>query len=297
MSRFHRLFLAVAATLGLFAPPLAPAQADPRSADIKVMSYNVRYGTAKDGENVWDQRKDFMAEVIHGINPDLLGTQETLNFQRDFLAKALPSHQVQGVGRDDGKEKGEMTAMFWRTERFEKMDGGHFWLSEKPDEPGSMSWDTSLTRMASWLRLKDKANPAAKPIFWLNTHLDHRGKIARVEAAKLIRERLKTLGKDCSLIVTGDFNSGEGSDPYRALFGTNEGEESPVLDSLRVAQPTRAENEGTTTPFVSTLNTGARIDWIGVSRDWKVVTATIERPDRAGRTASDHFPVTALLRH
>lgn len=270
--------------------------ADPDAAgEITVMSYNIRYGTAKDGENHWDKRKEFLAETIKAANPDLLGTQETLGFQRDFLAETLPTHEVLAAGREDGKEQGETTAIYWRKERFEKLDGGHFWLSTTPGEAGSMGWDTSLPRMATWVRLKDKTNPG-KPVLWINTHFDHRGPVARLESSKLIRNRLGELGKDCSLIVTGDFNAGEGSEPYLAMFAARENEESPVVDSLRIAQPTRAENEGTTTPFLSAPGKGARIDWIAVSRDWKVIAAAIERPDRDGRTASDHFPVTAVIR-
>src|SRR5262245_56280830 len=103
---------------------LAPAcvLADDRPADVKVMSFNVRYGTAKDGENHWDRRKDFLAYTVKAFGPDLLGTQETLGFQRDFLAKKLAGYGVLGVGRDDGKEKGEMMAVYWREARFEKVD-------------------------------------------------------------------------------------------------------------------------------------------------------------------------------
>ena len=265
------------------------------STDVKVMSYNIRYGTANDGENHWEKRKEFLAETIKATNPDLLGTQENVAFQRDFLAEKFADFEVLGVGREDGKEKGETTAIYWRKERFEKLDSGHFWLSETPEEAGSMGWDTSLPRMATWVRLKDKANPA-KPVLWINTHFDHKGKIARLEAARLIRDRITTLGKDCSLILTGDFNAGEGSEPYKTMFGLRENDESPLVDSYRAAHPQREENEGTTTPFVATPAKGARIDWIGVSRDWKVISATIEHPDREGRTASDHFPVTAVLR-
>lgn len=262
----------------------------PAATDVKVMSFNIRYGTAKDGENHWDKRKEFLADTIKAFGPDLLGTQETLAFQRDFLAEKLVGYEAFGAGRDDGKEKGEMAAVFWKKDRFEKVAGGHFWLTEKPDVPGSKSWDTSLTRMATWVKLKDKTG--GKPVLFLNTHFDHVGKVARLESAKLIRKQVPELGKDCSLIVTGDFNAGEGSDPYKALFDN----ESPVVDTYRVAHPKREENEGTTTGFKAGANKGNRIDWIGASRDWKVQSATIDRTAKDGRTPSDHFPVTATLR-
>ncbi len=270
--------------------------ADPASASgIKVMSYNIRFGTAKDGENHWDRRKDFLAETIKAADPDLLGTQETLDFQRDFLAALLPTHEVLSAGREDGREKGETTAIYWRKDRFEKLAGGHFWLSPTPAVAGSMGWDTSLPRIATWVRLKNKRQEGGQPVLWINTHFDHKGPLARLESAKLVRDRLGELGKDSSLIVTGDFNAPEGSEPYVAMFGARGNAASPVVDTLRVAHPTRAEDEGTTTPFLSAPGTGGRIDWIAVSRDWKVIAAAIERPNRDGRTPSDHFPVTAVL--
>lgn len=293
MNTLRSLFLAV--IWAISASPLLSAAAADSSGDIKVMSYNIRYGTAKDGENHWDKRKNFLAETIKAANPDVLGTQETLGFQRDFLVETLPNYQVLAAGREDGKEKGEMTAIYWRKDRFEKMDGGHFWLSETPGDAGSKGWDTSLPRMATWVRLKDKSKEG-KPVLWINSHFDHVGKIARLESARLIRDRIGSLGKDCSVIVTGDFNSGEGSEPYQALFGLRGNEESAVLDSYRAAHPEREQNEGTTTPFRSAAGNGSRIDWIAVSRDWKVIAAEIVRPDRDGRTPSDHFPVTAILR-
>ncbi|MEI6194241.1 MAG: endonuclease/exonuclease/phosphatase family protein [Verrucomicrobiota bacterium] len=293
MITLRNLFLAV--TLAMAANSFLIAAESDSPRDLKVMSYNIRYGTAKDGENHWDKRKDFLAETIKAANPDLLGTQETLGFQRDFLAETLTNYQVLAAGREDGKEQGEMTAIYWRQNRFEKVDGGHFWLSETPGEVGSKGWDTSLPRMATWVRLKDKSK-AGKPVLWINTHFDHVGKIARLESAKLIRDRIGMLGKDCSVIVTGDFNSGEGSEAYKALFGLRGDEASPVLDSYRAAHPEREQNEGTTTPFLSAAGNGSRIDWIAVSRDWKMTAAEIVHPDRDGRTPSDHFPVTAMLR-
>jgi endonuclease/exonuclease/phosphatase family metal-dependent hydrolase len=266
----------------------------PAAGDVKVMSFNVRYGTARDGENHWDRRKDFLADTVKAFGPDLLGTQETLGFQRDFLKKKLEGYGVFAAGRDDGKEKGEMMAVYWRESRFEKTDGGHFWLSKTPEKAGSKSWDTSLPRMATWVKLKDRKG--GKPVLLLNTHFDHKGKEARLESAKLVREKIVALGKGCSVIVTGDFNAGEGSEPYKALFGPKGKEESPVLDSYRAAHPKKGEAEGTTTGFKAGPSKGARIDWIGVSKDWKVVSAGIDRTEKGGRTPSDHFPVTAALR-
>jgi endonuclease/exonuclease/phosphatase family metal-dependent hydrolase len=276
-------------TLVLCCPGLASA------AEVKVMSFNIRYGTAQDGVNHWDKRKGWLAETVKAQDPDLLGTQETVGFQRDYLAEQLPKYGVLGVGRDDGKEKGEMMAVYWKKDRFEKIDGGHFWLSETPDVAGSKSWDSSLPRMATWVKLRDRKDDAAKPVLWINTHFDHRGPRARIEAAKIIRDKAESLGKGCSILITGDFNSAEGSEPYKALFAKVGDKDSPVVDTYRVAHPNRGANEGTANGFKASATTGNRIDWIAASRDWTVKSAAIDRTSKDGRTPSDHWPIIAVL--
>ncbi|HEY1067356.1 MAG TPA: endonuclease/exonuclease/phosphatase family protein, partial [Pirellulales bacterium] len=173
--------------------------------------------------------------------------------------------------------------------------GGHFWLSETPEKAGSKSWDSSLPRIASWVKLKDAKAASAKPILFINTHFDHKGETARLEAAKLIRAKIAELGSDCSVIVTGDFNAGEASPPYAAFFGPSGEQAAAVVDSFRVAHPERTAEEGTFNGFKAGTNTGARIDWIGVSRDWTVVSAVINRVVRDGRTPSDHYPIAVEL--
>jgi endonuclease/exonuclease/phosphatase family metal-dependent hydrolase len=261
-------------------------------APVRVMSFNIRYGAAPDGENRWDLRKDFLAETVASFDPDLLGTQETLADQRDFLANKLHGHEAFAAGRDDGKEGGEMAALFFRKSRYEKLDGGHFWLSETPAKVGSKGWDAALPRIATWVKLKDSAAPTSPPVFFLNTHFDHRGGEARTESARLLRTKVAELGKGCRIVVTGDFNAGEGSGPYAAIFGGP----SPLVDAYRVLHPVRRADEGTYSGFKADAVRGERIDWIACSRDWEVRLAGIDRTTRDGRTPSDHFPVTAVLR-
>jgi endonuclease/exonuclease/phosphatase family metal-dependent hydrolase len=273
---------------------LSQPQRDTRA--VRVMSYNIRYGTANDGENHWDKRKEFLVATVKAFNPDLLGTQETLGFQRDYLAEQLTGYEVLGVGRDDGQEKGEMTALYFKRDRFEKLDGGHFWLSETPDVPGSKNWDAALTRMVTWVKLRDRRQPKAKPLLFFNTHFDHRGEQARLESARLLRRRVEEARQTCRVIVTGDFNAGEASAPYQAFFAAEKDQRAPLADTYRVLHPKREANEGTFSGFKVTATTGPRIDWIGVSSEWKVVSAAIDRTEREGRTPSDHFAVTAILR-
>ncbi len=266
------------------------------SCDVRVMSFNIRYGTAADGENAWPRRKEFLFETISAFDPDLLGTQETLAGQRDDLAARLSGYDVLAAGRDDGQERGEMMALFYRKSRFEKLAGGHFWLSETPDVPGSKSWDSSLPRMVTWVKLRDRKAPESPPIVYFNTHFDHRGPKARLESARLLRRKVDELAQDCRVIVTGDFNSPEGGEPYQALFGRGDSDARPLVDSFRAVHPSQEDAEGTFSGFRAGAIRGARIDWIGCSPDLDVRDAAIDRTARDGRTPSDHFPVTAVLR-
>lgn len=267
-----------------------------QSAEVRVMSFNIRYGTANDGDNHWSKRKEFLVETIKAFDPDLLGTQETLADQRDFIVAKLAGYEAFGVGRDDGKDGGEMAALFYRSARFEKLAGGHFWLSETPDTVGSKGWDAALPRIATWVKLKVRKKAEAKPILFLNAHFDHRGKLARQEAARLIRQKIQELGADCDLIVTGDFNADEGSEPYSALFANEKENASPLVDTFRIAKPNKSTTEGTFSEFKASQISGPRIDWIGCSRNWQIRSANIDRTERNGHTPSDHFPVTAVLK-
>jgi endonuclease/exonuclease/phosphatase family metal-dependent hydrolase len=273
-----------------------PSLDEESARDVRVMSFNIRYGTAQDGENHWDRRKDFLVATIRAYDPDLLGTQETLALQRDFLADQLVHYDHLGVGREDGRTKGEMMALFYKRDRFEKLDGGHFWLSETPDQVGSKSWDSSLPRMVTWVKLRDRRQADAPPLVFFNTHFDHLGPTARLESARLLRQKVTTLAKDCSVIVTGDFNTDDGSPPYQALFGPADDQPSPVVDCYRRVHPDRVPDEGTFSGFQADTTRGARIDWIGASRDWQITAAAIDRTTEDGRTPSDHFPVTTILR-
>lgn len=279
--------------LALFPTLLLAADSD---AELRVMSFNIRYGTANDGANHWDVRKDFLTGTIRAFDPDLLGTQETLAFQRNYIQRNLDGYEAFGVGREDGEEIGEFAALFYRRERFEKLDGGNFWLSKTPDKRGSKSWDSSLPRIATWVKLADRNRADSPPILFLNTHFDHRGTQARMESARLLRKHLETVGKGCSIIVTGDFNTDEGSEPYAVLFEKAGDSPAQLIDTFRATHAEKKSDEGTFSDFVATRTNGPRIDWIGVSREWKVVEAAIDRTARDGRTPSDHFPVTAVLR-
>ena len=181
------------------------------------MSFNIRYGSANDGDNHWDQRSYLVVETIRMFDPDLLGAQEVLKFQADFLQQQLPGYAFHGVGREDGQTRGEFVPVMYRKDRFEMRDAGHFWLSETPAVAGSKSWDSSLPRMVSWVRLSDLDNDGGEFIF-LNTHFDHRGQQARLESARLLRQRVEEItGGGVPFIITGDFNTTEDGQPFAEL--------------------------------------------------------------------------------
>jgi endonuclease/exonuclease/phosphatase family metal-dependent hydrolase len=275
-------------------PAAGRAEDDAAARAVRAMSFNIRYGTARDGDNAWPNRREAVFGVIRGFAPDLLGTQETLAFQRDELLAALPEHAAVAAGRDDGAEAGEMAALFYRRDRFDLLDSGHLWLSETPAVVGSRGWDAALPRIATWAKLRDRAAPDAPPILFCNTHFDHVGRQARLESARLIRRSLTDLGSGCRLVVTGDFNAAEGSPPYAALF-TEDADAVHLIDTQRAAIPEPTGSEGTFNSFDPGGTGGGRIDWIGCSTDWRVVAAGIDRTVIAGRTPSDHWPVTAIL--
>jgi endonuclease/exonuclease/phosphatase family metal-dependent hydrolase len=272
-----------------------PAASAEPAAEIRVMSFNIRYGTADDGDNSWTRRREFLVETIRAFDPDLLGTQETLDFQRDYIAEHLEGYEHFSAGRNDGKEAGEMAAVFFRTARFEKLDGGHFWLSETPEVPGSKSWDSALTRIATWVKLRDKQQPRARPLMYFNTHFDHMGQEARLRSAELLRRRIDDLAPETPVVVTGDFNCGDDAAPHAVLFGLSGKQRSRLVDAHRAAHPDPLAGEGTFSGFKAGRVDGPRIDWIGCSRGFRVLSADIDRTDRDGHTPSDHFPVTAIL--
>lgn len=300
MPNFHCCFLLIVLIFGqplVGGPPALGQEGEPSS--IQVMSYNIRYGTARDGENHWSKRKDDLIALIEKYDPDLLGTQETLAFQGKFIHQKLPHLEPFGVGRDDGQEKGEMAMLFYRSDRFEKLDGGNFWLSETPDEIASKSWDSALPRIVTWVRLKDLRSADQKQFLFLNTHFDHVGKEARLKSSQLLQKFVADYVDRCevdlSVVIAGDFNEAEASPSYQALVGQAAGNGRKLLDTYRVAHPERKQDEGTFSGFDANRTTGGRIDWILVSDNWKILNASIDRTAKENRTPSDHFPILAEI--
>ena len=167
------------------------------------MSFNIRYDNPKDGKQNWHHRKENVVRMINFYELDIIGMQEVLVNQLTYLKDKLPQYKSVGVGREDGKEKGEFAPIFYRKDRFEELKNGTFWLSETPNKV-SKGWDAALERIATWAILRDKVT--GKKFVFMNTHFDHRGVKARVESAKLLKQKSIELAKDLPLILTGDFN-------------------------------------------------------------------------------------------
>ena len=266
----------------------ASASAQTKDATgLRVMSFNIRYGTANDGKDVWMNRREFVVQTIRTFTPDLLGTQETLPFQALYINEQLPDYAYIGWSRDNSKD-GEQCGIFIRRDRFDIQESGLFWLSETPDEKFSKSWDSSLPRVATWTRLKDKKSDGREFLF-ANTHFDHRGEEARKQSGILLRRRLSEMAPKLPMIVTGDFNCDQGSEPYQELL-----KEDVLRDSFRTVHPNRSNDEGTFHGF-SGKPGKVRIDWILATQQFRAVEAAIDRTNIDGRYPSDHFPVTAVF--
>jgi len=250
------------------------------------MSFNIRYGTAADGENAWEYRRDLLAATIVAEDPDILGLQEALEFQLDELGAALPGHVEIGVGRDDGVTAGEYAALLIRRERFYVDSSGTFWLSDTPETPGSMSWGNRITRICTWAILRDRLTGNRLAVF--NTHLDHESQPARERGAALILDRIGLLAPDLPSLILGDFNSGEDNPALTPL------REAGFLDTYRVVDPDPA-GDGTFGEYRGD-STGAKIDYILARGGWTIEAADILRRRSGTRDPSDHFPVTARVR-
>jgi endonuclease/exonuclease/phosphatase family metal-dependent hydrolase len=266
---------------------LAAAQAPPR-APLTVMTFNIRYGTANDGENRWPLRKDFLIDVVKEQAADVIGLQEALDFQIDEIVAAAPVYGVIGVGRNDAARKGEYAAILFRRDRFQVADAGTFWFSDTPSIVASTSWGNRITRICTWARLVDRDGRA----FWhFNVHLDHESQPSREKSALLLRKRIdeRAFPKE-PVIVTGDFNAGEKNAAVTAITAGG-----LFVDTFRVKYPDEPL-VGTFTGFDAAKTSGEKIDYVFAPAGAEVLSAAIVRTARAGRVPSDHFPVVAHVR-
>ena len=199
----RKLTLIIAAVL-MALPFTVSAQKQTRDYDLKVMSYNIRMGVAKDGTNSWEYRYPATALMLQDQMPDVFGVQEAFEFQVRFIEDNFADYDSVGVGRDNGKSEGEFMSIFWNKKTVKMVKWGTFWLSETPEKP-SKGWDAKCKRTATWALMKDKKT--GKHFYYVNTHLDHRGSEARRQGLNLIVSRIDEINqKGYPMVLTGDFN-------------------------------------------------------------------------------------------
>lgn len=285
MSLYGKMLLIGMACLGFCALPV-------RALEVKVMTYNIRYGSADDGANAWIFRRKLMIDQIRRQAPGTLGLQEALRFQIDDLRKGLPQYGEVGIGRDGGT-KGEYSCILYDTRKYKVLDSGTFWLSNTPEKI-SRDWNSGCRRICTWALLADKKT--GQTFYHYNTHLDNASAEARLKGVQLIAKRIAAGKTGVPFVLTGDFNSTENSPPLKYLKGESDHSKSPVVmvDSFRVLHP-KAQEVGTFNGFKGNKS-GAKIDYILVAPKTKVLAASIDYSMPDGRCISDHFPVTASLR-
>ena len=250
---------------------------------LAVMTFNIRYDNPND-RNPWKDRKGEVAQVIQ--TADVVGLQEAKKHQIDQLVPNLKGYAWFGVGRDDGQNSGEHTCIFYRKDRIQLIEQDTFWLSETPAKPGSRSWDSSLPRIVTWGKLRDKVS--CKEFYAFNTHFDHRGQVARQESAKLIVERVGEVAEGSPVIVMGDFNTRENSVPYNTLVGS-------LKDARYLSGKPTIGPRVTTTSWTELKDRPSPIDYIFVNPLVNILQA-----ENVGTTfrelyPSDHLPVIALI--
>ncbi|MEM7306582.1 MAG: endonuclease/exonuclease/phosphatase family protein [Planctomycetota bacterium] len=251
---------------------------------LEVLSFNVRYANPGDGANAWEHRAAFVIELLRREDPDLLGLQEALPEQLAELRAALPGYRVLGRGRDAGGG-GEHAALLVRASRFDVIEAGDFWLSPTPDEEASRGWDAALPRICTWAVLRDREGGAE--LLAMNAHFDHRGSEARRRSALVLLDRRARFA-ELPLVLTGDLNAGEGSDPLAALRAGG------LRDTFRDAWP-EADQVGTFHGFRGGTG-GEKIDYVLVGAGWETLDAAILHDREGRRYPSDHYPVRARIR-
>ena len=261
---------------------------------VKVMSYNIRLDTEADGVNQWKNRTGRVFNLIKKNNPDLLGVQEAMHNQMMDLKSNLTDYDFVGVGRDDGKEKGEYSAIFYKKDKFDVLNQKTFWLSETPEVPGSKSWDAAITRVVTFVVLKNKLT--GKSFAYFNTHFDHIGKEARMNSAKLIKIYIAGFNfgaslagkyKDLPLLVSGDFNSEPTDEPYQTMI---DGKDMTLFDSRPAKNLT-----GTFCGFEVNAMKCKTIDYIFHSSHWKAKQYKVIQDHNGKYYPSDHLPVMSTF--
>ncbi|MCS7035372.1 MAG: endonuclease/exonuclease/phosphatase family protein [Saprospiraceae bacterium] len=257
-------------------------------ASFSVLTYNIRYDNPADGPNAWSERRHWLADQIRFYAPDILGVQEALKPQLDFLQEQLPAYAWVGVGRDDGREAGEYSAIFYRKNRFRVEQSGTFWLSPTPEQV-SKGWDAALPRICTWALLEDTV--ARRRLWVFNTHFDHIGQAARRQSASLLLMRLWEMNRSRHpAIVMGDFNAGPNTEPIQILL-------RELYDTRTRSQEPPFGPDGTFNGFRFHEPVELRIDYIFTTDRLRTRKYAVLSDSKNCRYPSDHLPVYVVLEY
>jgi len=261
---------------------------------IKVMTYNLKFASPT-FMPPWEIRRDMQVDLFKKYNPDIIGTQEGLKEQIDYLADHLQEYVVIGEGRKGGDDDEHM-AIFFKRDKFRLREMGSFQLSETPDVLGS--GPTNNPRMVTWARFAFINRPAdgkspypmnyrdhwenTLEFYVFNTHFFTRGHDkAKLNSSKLIMERINDLDnfgewtKNRPVFLLGDFNSRPGSDVYKVFVGD--------------------ENSNNLSLLKDSMEGGRGIDWILYKGNVKVLSYEKVNYNVDGAYPSDHKPILVEL--
>ncbi len=258
---------------------------------MRLLTFNLRYINTQDlGAKMWASRRDAVAELIKKDAADFIGTQEAFRQMLDDVRARAPGYGEIGVGREDGKQKGEYSAILYREAAWAVESSGTFWLSDTPEVVASSTWVNKVTRICTWGRFKNKVS--GRELFVFNAHFDHESQPSREKAAALILQRIRDRGSNAPFIFMGDLNAAPDNAAIAALI-----KGPPALTDawLALHKDTPAAESGTFNAFTGKKD-GAHIDYIFAPAEIKPLESAILHDAKDGNFPSDHFPVRATLR-
>ncbi len=269
-------------------------------AELIIVNLNIRYDNPEDGKNKWENRLPIVADFISESAPHLLGFQEVTHRQLLDLQKIMPDYDFVGKGRKDGLMGGEYNPIFYRKDRFHLLESGTFWLSDTPEEPGSIGWDAQLPRIVTWAKLKDREG--GKIIFHFNTHFDNKGIDSRYKSVDLLVDRIEEISEVSPVVVSGDFNIRKdhpryGKQPYIHLIEMLK--HQLQMESAEFVAEKVISAGATGNGFEENWQQRPpnAVDYIFVNPGFKVRSYQVDSIIRDGVFIADHWPVLAVVKY